>query len=169
MHSPPVVSAEGDRQSQRESAIASVHTLLMFPQYLGTGITSQPFIRQTYDLCIWLPPPAIPTRCGRSTARRVMSQRCPTRTLFDAQELTNIIVQVTQTCYHPVTNTPDNCIYITGHHKPNYSLHHSRGHTCLHSCTRTSHSSVFFIISHFFLLLFRNYFATFYVNCVEFL
>jgi hypothetical protein len=36
MHSRP----EEDRQYQRESAIAPVHTLLMSPQYLGTGITS---------------------------------------------------------------------------------------------------------------------------------
>jgi hypothetical protein len=40
MHSPPAVSAERDHQCQRESAIATVHTLLMSPQYLGTGITS---------------------------------------------------------------------------------------------------------------------------------
>jgi hypothetical protein len=35
MHSRP----EEDRQYQRESAIAPVRTLLMSPQYLGTGIT----------------------------------------------------------------------------------------------------------------------------------
>ncbi|KAH0821307.1 hypothetical protein GEV33_001484 [Tenebrio molitor] len=56
------------------------HTLLMSPSYLGTGITSQPFIKQTYDLCIWLPAPAIPTGCARSRPSHVISQRCPTRT-----------------------------------------------------------------------------------------
>ncbi|KAJ3622078.1 hypothetical protein MTP99_002607 [Tenebrio molitor] len=45
------------------AAIAPDQTLLIFPQYLGTGITSQSFIKQTYNLCIWLSPPAIPTRC----------------------------------------------------------------------------------------------------------
>ncbi|KAH0818825.1 hypothetical protein GEV33_003966 [Tenebrio molitor] len=44
MHSPPTVSAEGDHQCQRESATAPVQ---MFLQHLGT---SQPFIKQTYDL-----------------------------------------------------------------------------------------------------------------------
>ncbi|KAJ3621996.1 hypothetical protein MTP99_002533 [Tenebrio molitor] len=50
MHSLSSVSAEGDRQCQRESATVFVHTLLMFPQYLGTRITSQPFIKQIYAL-----------------------------------------------------------------------------------------------------------------------
>jgi hypothetical protein len=52
MHSPPACSLR--RRTH-------LHTLPMSPQYMGAGITSQPFIKQTYDLCILLPPPAIAT------------------------------------------------------------------------------------------------------------
>jgi hypothetical protein len=38
---------------------------------------------------------------------------------------TDIIAQVAKTCHHPITETPGNCISITGYQKP-ASLHHSR-------------------------------------------
>jgi hypothetical protein len=114
MHSPLAVSA-GDRQCHRESAIAPVHTLLMFPQYLGTRNTSQPFIKQKYDLCIWLPPSAIPKRCARSLAKGVPPEPnsvVRNYTMVSARGFidgTDFITQVFQTCYHPVTKTPSNC------------------------------------------------------------
>jgi hypothetical protein len=83
---------------------------------MGTGITSQPFIKQTYDTCIWLPPPSRQDAPNQRSSH-VMSQRCPTRPWFGAQVLhidsTDFIAQVAQTCYDPVTNTPGKCISVT--------------------------------------------------------
>jgi hypothetical protein len=116
------VSVEGDRQCQRSSAIAPVHTLLMSPQYLGTGITSQPFIKQTYDLCIWLPPPTIPTGYARSTAQLCHEPKSvppePGSVLRNIPwyllEVLHVdgIIQVAQT-YCPITKTPGNCIRLS--------------------------------------------------------
>jgi hypothetical protein len=110
MHSPPAVSAEEDRQYQRCEPTTHFHMLLMSPQYSRNGITSQPFTKQTYDLCIWLPPPAIPTGCAQSTTQPKMSHP----NLFLNIVGTDFIAQVAQTCYHSVTKTPDNSISITG-------------------------------------------------------
>jgi hypothetical protein len=72
---------------------------------------------------------------------RVMSQRCPTRTSGAQESYHGIgrfyalrywfIAQVAQTCYHPVTNTPGNCISI------HYTTSRSQLFTCRHSRTRT--------------------------------
>jgi hypothetical protein len=72
---------------------------------------------------------------------RVMSQRCPTRTSGAQESYHGIgrfyalrywsIAQVAQTCYHPVTNTPGNCISI------HYTTSGSQLFTCRHSRTRT--------------------------------
>ncbi|KAH0817311.1 hypothetical protein GEV33_005480 [Tenebrio molitor] len=99
MHSPPAVSAEEDRQYQR---------------YSRNGITSQPFTKQTYDLCIWLPPPAIPTGCARSTTQPCHEPKMSHPNLFLNTVGTDFIAQVVQTCYHSVAKTPDNSISITG-------------------------------------------------------
>jgi hypothetical protein len=82
-----------DCQCQSENAIAPVHTLLMFPQYLRTGITSQPFIKQKYDLCICLPPPAIPTRCARSTAQPCYEPKVSQLNLVRCSEIYHGICQ----------------------------------------------------------------------------
>jgi hypothetical protein len=153
MHSPPACSLRRRRPPMPAcEPTTHLHTLPMSPQYLGAGITSQPFIKQTYDLCILLPPPAIATGCARSllgvkgvpsepgSVLRNIPWYLPEVLQIDG---TDFIAQVAETCYHPVTNTPGNCISITGHQKPitSYhnpnSLHHSRGHklfTCLLSC-----------------------------------
>jgi hypothetical protein len=59
--------------------MAPVHTLLMFLQYLGT---SQPFIKQTYDLVHLVATTGHPLQDAPDQRhRRVMIQRCPpTRT-----------------------------------------------------------------------------------------
>jgi hypothetical protein len=57
-----------------------VHTLLVSPQYIGTGISSQPFIKQIYDLVHLVVITAIPLSLQDAPGqrhRRVMSQRCP--------------------------------------------------------------------------------------------
>ncbi|KAH0814089.1 hypothetical protein GEV33_008702 [Tenebrio molitor] len=82
------------------------HTLLVSPQYMGTGIGSQPFVKHTLS--------------GAQELYHCICQR------FYHIDGTDIIAQVAQTCYHPVTG------------------YHSRGHTYPHSRTRTSDSCVRF-------------------------
>jgi hypothetical protein len=68
MHGPPAVFTEEDRYGQRVSlqptsiryCAPSVHRSR---DYLTT------FYEARMICCIWLPPPAVPTRCARSTAQ----------------------------------------------------------------------------------------------------
>jgi hypothetical protein len=80
----------------------------MFPRYLGTRITSQSFIKQTINgsavssTKVVLPEPV-------SVFRNIpwyLSEVLHT-------DGTDIIAQVSQTCYHPVTKTPGNCICLS--------------------------------------------------------
>jgi hypothetical protein len=150
VYSPP---AEGDRQCPRESVIALVHMLLMSPQYLGTGITSQLFIKQTYDRSMHL----VPTTGHPYKMRPINGPTVSHPKLVRGSRIyhgicqrfyTDIIAQVAQTCCHPVTKTSGNCIAITDYHKPN-SLHHSRGNKMIHlpSFSCISNSSFRFQLS----------------------
>jgi hypothetical protein len=60
MHSPHAASAEKDRQCKRAVLTVLASTLQLSPHRLKTRRTSLRFGPQMYDLCIWLPPTAIP-------------------------------------------------------------------------------------------------------------
>jgi hypothetical protein len=90
----------------------------MSPSYLGTGITSQPFIKQTYDLCIWCQHrpsrrdapdhgPAMSSAKGvppePSSVLRNITSYVPEILNVDG---TDFIAQISQTCCHPISKTP---------------------------------------------------------------
>ncbi|KAH0813614.1 hypothetical protein GEV33_009177 [Tenebrio molitor] len=78
---------------QKETVNASVRALLMSLPVSGNRDNLRTVCPVTYDLCFWLPPPAIPspTRCARLTASPVLRN----------------YTMVAQTRYHPVTKTSD--------------------------------------------------------------
>ncbi|KAJ3632239.1 hypothetical protein MTP99_009256 [Tenebrio molitor] len=84
MHSPPAVSAEGNRES-----VTNVPPVSGNRDYLRTVCPV------TYDLCFWLPPPAIPspTRCARLTASPCLELKVSHPNLAGAQELHHGICQ----------------------------------------------------------------------------
>jgi hypothetical protein len=95
----------------------------MFSQYLGTGITSQPFIKQTYDLVHLAASTGHPYKMRPITAPPYHDPKVSHPDLVRRSGIipwylpevddTSKVAQVAQTCYHPFTKTPGNCFSST--------------------------------------------------------
>jgi hypothetical protein len=80
---------------QKETVNASVRALLMSLPVSGNRDNLRTVCPVTYDLCFWLPPPAIPspTRCTRLTASPCLELKVSHPNLAGAQELHHGICQ----------------------------------------------------------------------------
>jgi hypothetical protein len=126
MHGPPAVSTEEDRHGQRVSLQPTSI------RYCAPSVQESrgylPTVHQARMICyIWLSPLAVPLRRAQSTAEPCHEPKMPHPDIRCSGIIPWYLLEVLRievliyspgcpTCYHQVTDTPGNCISITGYH-----------------------------------------------------